>query len=75
MSDAPHGPMRTKKLTPGQVAKKLGVARNQVDRWLRSGRMPCLTLENGDRLIEARHARRPKYIKPGPKAGDQEGGE
>lgn len=59
--------MSTKKLTPGQVAKKLGVARNQVDRWLRSGRMPCVTLENGARLIEPRNARVPKAIKPGPK--------
>ncbi len=56
-----------RKLTPGQVAKKLGVSRQQIDKWLRAGRIRHVTLENGDRLIEPHDARKPAVAKTGPK--------
>ncbi len=59
--------MPTNKLTPGQVAKLLEVSRQQIDKWLRAGRIKCETLANGDRLIARRDAKRPAVQKPGPK--------
>lgn len=58
------------KLTPGQVATLLGVTRQQIDKWLRANRIKHTVLENGARLIERRHARKPKPVKPGPKPAD-----
>ena len=58
------------KLTPGQVAELLGVSRQQIDKWLRAGRIKHIVLENGARLIERRHAKRPAPVKPGPKPGE-----
>jgi excisionase family DNA binding protein len=55
------------KLTPGQVAAKLGVSRQQIDKWLRAGRIRHVVLENGARLIERKHAKKPKAEKPGRK--------
>jgi excisionase family DNA binding protein len=55
------------KLTPGQVAVKLGVSRQQIDKWLRSGRIKHVVLENGARLIERRDAKKPTLMKPGRK--------
>lgn len=61
-------------LTPGQVAKKLGVSRQQVHKWLAAGRIKHRRLENGDRLIEPEHAKKPKVLPPGrPKHAPENG--
>ncbi len=58
----------TNKLSPGQVAKLLGVSRQQIDKWLRAGRIKHETLANGCRLIAKHDAKKPKAQKPGPKS-------
>lgn len=57
----------TDKLTPGQVATKLGVTRQQIDKWLRAGLIKHEVLANGARLITNRDAKKPKPQKRGPK--------
>ncbi len=59
----------TNKLSPGQVAKLLGVSRQQIDKWLRAGRIKHEVLANGCRLIAKRDAKKPTAGKPGPKPG------
>lgn len=57
-----------KKLTIREAAEKLGVTRQQIDKWLAAGRIPYVTLENGARMIEARYLRaKPKPATRGPK--------
>lgn len=59
------------KLTPGQVATLLGVTRQQIDKWLRAGRIKHEVLANGARLIAWRDAKKPEAKKPGPKPAEK----
>jgi len=57
-------------LTVSQVAAKLAVSRQQVEKWLHAGRMACVEV-GGRRLVEPRHARKPKRLPPGRKSAQK----
>jgi excisionase family DNA binding protein len=40
-----------KYLTPTELAKKYGVSRMTIHRWLKDGKMPFDTLANGQKII------------------------
>jgi excisionase family DNA binding protein len=58
--------MKLNLLSIDEVAAKLGVSRQMVMRYLDRGRIPFVEL-GGRRFVEARHAKKPKANKPGPK--------
>jgi excisionase family DNA binding protein len=53
-------------LKPVEVAQRLGVSKQQVQKWLDAGRIKSVRIA-GMRLIAERHAKKPKPLKPGPK--------
>lgn len=55
-----------KYMTVSELAERWGVSRQLVDRWVQNGRIKS-ELFFGRRLIP-RNTRRPKSLKPGPKA-------
>lgn len=58
--------MATTYLTPGEVAEKLGVSRQQVLKYLNGGRIKAVRI-GGRRLIDRRDVVKPERLKPGPK--------
>jgi excisionase family DNA binding protein len=54
-------------LSPGKVAAKLGVSRQQIDKWLRAGRIKH-TLIGGTRYVRLRDVKKPRPAKPGRKS-------
>lgn len=58
--------MAVKLLTIAEVAAKLGVSRQQILKYIASGRMPFIEL-GGRKFVEPRHAKKPAARPPGPK--------
>ena len=54
------------KLTVGQVAEKLQVSRQQIDKWLKAGRMKFEWIGPA-RYVKPEHAVKPEPMKPGRK--------
>ena len=59
--------MITAYLSTGQVADKLSVSRQQVDKWLRAGRIKHITIA-GTRYVRQVDAKKPPRQKPGRKS-------
>lgn len=53
-------------LTPGDVARLIGVSRQMVLKYMDSGRIPSIVIA-GRRVVDKRHAKKPPPRRPGPK--------
>jgi excisionase family DNA binding protein len=56
----------SKYLRPSEVAEKLGVSRQQIDKWLKAGRIPFVWF-GPERRIKPSDARKPAELRPGRK--------
>lgn len=60
--------MKLSLLSMEETAAKLGVSRQMVLKYINSGRIPTIEI-GGRKFVEAKHAKKPPAVAPGPKPG------
>lgn len=57
--DATDGFRREDYMTPPEMAKALGLSKNTVTSWVRTGRLPALVLPSGHYLVHRKYLKLP----------------